>query len=292
VNELFTALREMRFDVLHVDNANPAVIAEHPDGSAQILRTLAECCTPGNVLALGMESADANVVTRNNLNSTPDQVMRAVRMINEAGAERGGNGMPRLLPGLNLISGLDGESSGTYVKNVEFLRTILAEGLMVRRINIRQVLPVRREFDTKVDHNRFKRYKQEIREDIDAPMLRRVVPVGTVLRNVYLEIIDGGLTFGRQIGTYPLLIGIPYRTDIGRFCDTIVTDHGFRSITGIEYPFPINKANMAAISSLPGIGKKRAAKIVLARPIRNKDELIAAVGDTAVGEHLLDLVAF
>jgi len=292
VNELFTSLREMRFDVLHVDNANPAVIAEHPFESAEILRTLTECCTPGNVLALGMESADDNVILRNNLNATPDQVIRAVRMINDVGKERGNNGMPKLLPGLNFISGLDGETPATYSKNIEFLNALFSEGLMVRRINIRQVLPVRREFDTKADHNKFKKYKQGIRESIDAPMLKRVVPAGTVLKSVYLELIDGGLTFGRQIGTYPLLIGIPYKTDIDRFCDIIVTDHGFRSVTGIEYPFPINTASMAAISSLPGIGKKRAAKIVLARPIKNNDELAEAVGDAEVADRLRDIVTF
>jgi len=292
VNGLFTELAEMRFDVLHVDNANPAVISEHPDLSSDILRTLTECCTPGNVLALGMESADPAVINANNLNSTPEQVMRAVRLINDIGGGRGDNGMPKLLPGLNLISGLDGETAYTYKANADLLSELLAEGLMIRRINIRQVLPVRREFDTKIDHNRFKRYKQQIRENIDAPMLRRIVPVGTVLRRVYLELADGGLTFGRQIGTYPLLVGIPYRTDVNRFCDIIVTDHGFRSITGIEYPFPINRASMSAISSLPGIGKKRAAKIMVARPIRDRDGLAAAVDDKVVVDRLSDMISF
>ena len=258
----------------------------------QILRTLTECCTPGNVLALGMESADMTVISSNNLNATPDQVMRAVRMINEIGAERGSNGMPKLLPGLNFISGLDGETSKTYSENIDFLKKLLSEGLMVRRINIRQVLPVRRNFDVKVDHNKFKKYKQQIRENIDAPMLKMIVPTGTILKNVYLEMIDGGITFGRQIGTYPLLIGVPYRTETDRFCDIIVTDHGFRSITGIEYPFPINKASMAAISSLPGIGKKRASRIMLARPIKNKDELVATIDDARIAERLMDLVTF
>jgi radical SAM superfamily enzyme with C-terminal helix-hairpin-helix motif len=151
---------------------------------------------------------------------------------------------------------------------------------------------VRREFTTKIDNNRFKKYKQEIRGNIDSPMLERIVPVGTVLKNVYLEIIDNGITFGRQIGTYPLLIGVPYRTDTDRFCDVIVTEHGFRSVTGIEHPFPINKANMNAISSLPGIGKKRAAKIILSRPIRDADALIKAVGDADVAERLMHIVSF
>ncbi|MDR2866958.1 MAG: radical SAM protein [Methanomassiliicoccaceae archaeon] len=292
VNELFRGLHEMRFDVLHVDNANPAVISEYPDESSAILRTLTECCTPGNVLALGMESTDLNVIDANNLNSVPDQVLRAVRMINLIGAQPGDNGMPKLLPGLNLIAGLDMETNGTYASNINFLRMLLSEGLMVRRINIRQVLPVRRTFNTKVDHSRFKRYKQEIRENIDGPMLKRIVPSGTVLKNVYMEIIDNGITFGRQIGTYPLLIGIPYRTDVNRFCDVVITDHGFRSITGIEFPFPINRASMTSIMTLPGVGKKRAAKIMLARPFRCADDLYEAVDDAAVAERLIGMVTF
>jgi radical SAM superfamily enzyme with C-terminal helix-hairpin-helix motif len=292
IKSLFNGLREMNFDVLHVDNANPAVIAEYPNEATEILKILVDTCTSGNVLALGMESADPIVIKANNLNATPEQVMTALRMINAAGSQRGENGMPKLLPGLNLKSGLDGETSATYEMNEKFLKEVINDGLMLRRINIRQVLPVRKEFETKVDHNKFKKYKQRIREDIDGPMLRRIVPAGTILKNVYLEIIDNGITFGRQIGTYPLLIGIPYRTETERFCDIIVTEHGFRSITGIEFPFPINKANMNAISSLPGIGKKRAARIVMARPIKNADELAKAVGDADVTERLKDIVTY
>ena len=82
VDELFEGLQSLGFNVLHVDNANAAVIASHPDEAEQVLTTLATRCTDGNVLALGMESADPRVVTENNLNSTADQVMDAVRMIN------------------------------------------------------------------------------------------------------------------------------------------------------------------------------------------------------------------
>jgi radical SAM superfamily enzyme with C-terminal helix-hairpin-helix motif len=292
VNKLFNELHEMRFNVLHVDNANPAVISEYQDESSSILRTLIDCCTSGNVLALGMESADPAVIKANNLNATPEQVMNAVRMINRIGSERGENGMPKLLPGLNIISGLDGETAGTNAMNIDFLKRVLSEDLMVRRINIRQVLPVRREFDTRIDHSIFKMFKQTVREEIDAPMLRSVAPVDTIMKNVFLEIDDNGITFGRQIGSYPLLIGIPYKTDVNRFCDIIVTDHGFRSITGIEYPFRVNKATMNAISSLPGIGKKRAAKIILARPFKNADEFVAAVGDTNVAERLTNIISF
>ena len=292
VETLFKGLHEIGFDVIHVDNANPAVISEYPDESERILNTLVRYCTPGNVLALGMESADIEVIRANNLNSTPKQVLDAIRMINRIGGSRGDNGMPNLLPGLNFIAGLDGETPTTYDKNKEFLKELVDKGLMVRRINIRQVLPIRKEFNVRVNPNSFKKYKQEIRETVDRVMLERIAPKGTVLKDVFMEINDGNVTFGRQIGSYPLLIGIPYRLECGKRYDVIVTDWGFRSITGLVYPFRINHETMAAISSLPGIGKKRAANIVRYRPYSSFEDMEKAIDDPAVIDGLKGLLSF
>jgi len=292
VRKLFGGLKALGFDMIHVDNANPAVISTYPKESEEILHILTECCTDGNVLALGMESADPFVITENNLNSTSEQIMDAVRLINKVGSERGPRGMPKLLPGINIICGLDGETSGTYTKDMEILERIRDEGLMIRRINIRQVLPVRREFSTKVDPRRFKKFKEEIRENIDRVMLERIVPYGTVLKDVFMELNDGNTTFGRQLGSYPLLIGVPYRLDTEQFQDVFVTDWGFRSITGITYPFDVNHMPMSALEALPGIGKKRATKLVLARPFDSIDGLKAAVDDPKVVDGLKDLLVF
>ncbi len=286
VRTLFYGLRDLGFDTIHVDNANPAVISTYPDESEEILKIITECCTPGNVLALGMESADINVIRENNLNSTPEMVLDAVRMINGIGGDRGKNGMPNLLPGLNLIAGLDGETATTYNQNKEFLSKLLDEGLMVRRINIRQVLPIRKEFNVKVNPNRFKKFKEEVRETIDHEMLKRIVPEGTVLKDVYMEIHDGNITFGRQLGSYPLLVGVPYRLELGKTYDIFITDWGMRSITGYEYGFDINNEPMTSVASLPGIGKKRAAKIVMERPFSEFDELSKVIDDAHVSKNL------
>ncbi len=292
VRTLFEGLSGMGFDVVHTDNANASVISEHPDESEEVLRILCENCTDGNVLALGMESADPRVVTENNLNSTPEQVMDAIRMMNRIGGSRGPNGLPLLLPGINIICGLDGETPSTYALDMAFLERVRDEGLMVRRINIRQVLPIRREFDTRVDPRRFRRFKEDVRESIDRTMLERVAPYGTVLRNVYMELQDGNTTFGRQIGSYPLLVGVPYKLDLGTFHDVFVTDWGYRSITGVTYPFDIDRMPMSALAALPGIGKKRASKIVMARPLGDFDRLLEVVEDRDVVERLRGLLVF
>ncbi len=289
---LFPGLAGMGFDTVHVDNADAAVISTWPDESREVLEAIALYCTDGNVLALGMESADPRVFAENNLNSTADQVLDAVRMVNDVGKERGPRGMPRLLPGINIICGLDGETKATYAMDLDFLRKVRDEGLMVRRINIRQVLPVRREFKTRVDPRTFKKFKEDVREEVDRVMLERVAPFGTVLRNVYMELVDGSTTFGRQIGSYPLLVGIPYKLETERFQDVFVTGWGFRSITGVTYPFNINSMPLDAMEALPGIGKKRAAKIVLERPFKDLEDLRRAIDDPTVIEGIREIVEF
>ena len=292
VRTLFEGLRDIGFDTLHVDNANAAVISTYPEESEEILNILTECCTDGNVLALGMESADPRVVIENNLNSTADEVLDAVRMINEIGGERGPRGMPKLLPGINIICGLDGETASTYKMDMELLERVRDEGLMVRRINIRQVLPIRKEFKTKVDQRRFKKFKEQVREDIDRVMLERIVPYGTVLKDVYLELNDGNVTFGRQIGSYPLLVGVPYKLDTEEFHDVFITEWGFRSITGITYPFDINHMPMSSLEGLPGVGKKRATKLVLERPFKDAEDLRRVIEDPKVIDMLSEIVVF
>ena len=292
VRELFEGLKDIGFEHISVDNANPAVIATYPEESKEIITILADCCSSGNVLALGMESADPAVGKANNLNSTADQVLEAIRIINSVGAERGPTGLPKILPGINIICGLEGETFETYGMNMEFLNKVRDEGLLVRRINIRQVIGSRKEFHVKMNEKRFKKFKEHVREDIDHEMLKRMVPVGTILKDVYMEIHDGNVTFGRQSGSYPLLVGVPYQVELNKSYDILVTDWGFRSITGITYPFDINTMPMSALSALPGIGKKRAATLALKRPFSGFEDLSRAIDDQNVIDGLEGFIVF
>ena len=274
VSRLLKAIREaVRPEVFHLDNANPAVIAAHPEEARQITKAIAENCTSGNVLAFGLESADPKVAKANNLNSTAEQTLEAIRIVNETGSRRGASGLPLVLPGINFVCGLEGETKETYRLNLEFLKNVLDEGLMLRRINIRQVIPSRREFPGVGSKRDFAGFKRKVREEIDAPMLKRIVPDGTVLRSVYSELREGGRTFGRQVGTYPLLVSLPYPVEIGRRIDVAVTRTGFRSISGVVYPTDANSATLSMLEAIPGIGKKRAMSIVRHRPFRDPTDL-------------------
>lgn len=274
VEKLLAAIRRVANpEVFHLDNANPAVIAEHPEESKDITKAIVEYCTSGNVLAFGLESADPKVMRANNLNATAEQTLKAVELVNEVGAARGSTGLPAVLPGINFVCGLEGETKATYDLNLDFLREALAKGLMLRRINIRQVIPSRSEFPGVASRGAFMEFKRKVREDIDAPMLERLVPDRTVLKGVHAEVREGGRTFGRQVGSYPLLISIPYPLAIGQKVDVAVTGRGFRSVTGVVHPMDANSATMSMLHAIPGIGKRRAAAIVRNRPFKDPEQL-------------------
>jgi len=283
IEQLYKGVRNVapELKVLHMDNANPATIAAYPEESEEIARIIVKYHTSGDVAAMGMESADPAVIKANYLKAMPEDVMDAIEIINRVGGIRGKNGMPELLPGLNFIQGLKGETKETFYLNFQFLKGLLDSGLTVRRINIRQVMafpgtPMWGEETKNNYHNQFLNFKDKVRKQIDFPMLDRVVPVGTVLKDVLCE-VDDGITFGRQLASYPLLIGIPSKLMLGRFIDVTVTGHGQRSITGIPYPLDINNAEPRLISQLPGVGKKRTTSIVKGRPYKDKHELFEKI---------------
>ena len=274
ISRLLKGIRTIaRPEVFHLDNANPAVIAEHPKESRDITKAIAEYCTSGNVLAFGLESADPKVKKANNLNATAEQTLEAIRLVNEIGAARGPTGLPQVLPGINFVCGLDGETRETYRLNLDFLREVVSRGLMLRRINIRQVIPSRGEFPGVRSKADFSKFKRAVREEIDGPLLEKLVPDRTILRSVYAEVREGGRTFGRQVGTYPLLVSISYAVDIGKRIDVAVTGRGFRSVNGVEHPTDANSATLSMLEAIPGIGKRRAMSIVRKRPFATEADL-------------------
>jgi radical SAM superfamily enzyme with C-terminal helix-hairpin-helix motif len=178
------------------------------------------------------------VVKSNLLNTAPAVAMKAIKMINKYGAERGKNGMPLFLPGINIIFGLLKESKGTHEANMKSLQEILDSGLLLRRINVRQVAVLPDTYLEKHGGNKYLRknkkyywkWRNEIRQKIDFPMLKKVLPLGTVLTDVFTEMYDGKTTFCRQMATYPLVIGVKGRLPLRKKIEVVVTGHMLRSV--------------------------------------------------------------
>ncbi|NJD77256.1 MAG: radical SAM protein [Candidatus Methanoperedens sp.] len=285
IEELYKGIRNAapQLEVLHMDNANPVTLARFPEESRLIAETIIKYHTSGDVAALGMESADPGVIKANDLKASPDDVFEAIRLLNGVGASRGASGLPELLPGINFVHGLKRETKETFELNFEFMKKVLNSNLMVRRVNIRQVMTFtgtpmfgHEELVTK-NKDLFLRYKEKIRNEIDLPMLRRVAPAGTVIKDVRTEIFDR-ITFGRQLATYPLLVGVPAQLELNRSYDIMVTGHGHRSITGIPVPIDINRAELKVVEQIPGVGRKLAGKIVIGRPYTDKEDVFKRSG--------------
>jgi radical SAM superfamily enzyme with C-terminal helix-hairpin-helix motif len=296
LRRLYAGIRDVAPDLgtLHLDNMNPVTIVDYPEKSREAIRIIADHNTAGDTAAFGLESADPVVQEENNLLVTAEECLEAVRVVNEVAGWRPGddpadapttgdgaaNRLPKLLPGINLVHGLAGEREQTFEHNKRFLRDVYDEGLMLRRINIRQVMAFAGTemsdtgADIARDHKKqFKRYKREVREEIDQPMLRRVVPPGTVLPDIHLEYHEGGKTFGRQLGTYPLLVAVPGERELGTTMDVAVVDHGYRSVTGVPHPLDPNTASMDELTVLPGVGRSTAGDIVVNRPYASLSEV-------------------
>ncbi|MDD1719880.1 MAG: radical SAM protein [Methanoregulaceae archaeon] len=285
IGELFAGIREAAGDLLtlHIDNVNPGTIAHHEEASREALRTIIRYHTPGDVAAFGMETADPVVVHENNLKAGPDDVLRAVRVVNEVGGIRR-EGIPELLPGLNFVIGLTGETSDTFTRNMAFLREVVREGLLLRRINIRQLMPFEGtpayERNTLGLHDtEFRKFKESVRKEIDLPMLRRIFPTGTRLLRVIIE-ETGALSFGRQMGSYPILVGVPLRLDPGTVLDVVVVDHGMRSLTALPVPIRINHLPQSVLKWIPGISRNEMVRLLAKRPFSSLEELRSRVGET------------
>ena len=275
---LFSGIRSAapELETLHIDNINPGTIARHEDAARDALAEIVAGHTAGDIAAFGVESADPAVISANNLKGMPDMIFRAVEIVNEVGGVRN-RGIPELLPGLNFISGLAGETEQTFAENRAFLQRIFDAGLLVRRVNIRQLMPfegTRAYTDNclgKFD-KQFHAFKEDVRANFDVPMLERVFPIGTVFEKVIVE-VSGQVSFGRQMGTYPVLIGIPQKLPVGTVLSAAAVSYGARSLTALPYPIPINRLAPAALKWLPGVSAKSASKLLSKMPFRDAEEL-------------------
>ncbi|MGH3622438.1 MAG: radical SAM protein [Sciscionella sp.] len=226
-----------RLDVLHIDNADPLAVAS-PAG-LRIAKLVTEYCTEGNCAPMGIESFDPVVVQRNALTCTPQILLRAVEHINTVGAERGPGGLPRLLPGLNLVYGLPGETHRTHLTNLSWLARIHEAGLMCHRTNVRQArafpgtpLAAMAEIDPpSIEY--FETCKADIDHTWDKPMKARVYPQGLHVSRLHAFFVTSRGTWFRRLGSYSIQI-VEQGVSAPRYesADLMVTGHAPRFLYG------------------------------------------------------------
>ncbi len=284
VCKLFNALKERKekgkLEVLNIDNANPGTIYYFPEESKKILTVIVDAITPGDTLALGFESFDENVIEKNNLKITSDEALKVIALINEIGGVME-KGVYKLLPGINLIHGLTGETQSTFKKNFEVLEKLKEMKFLIKRINIRKAIsfpgtPLADEKNQKIAHqltNRFEYFREKIRQEIDHPILIKLYPLGTILEKVYILEQMYHYSLGKEIASYSITVKIPHIFKKKSFVNVIIVGHRERSLLGLPVPININNISSSALSCIPGISKSIASDIILARPFRDGKKL-------------------
>lgn len=240
IRALLGGIRERcpELEVLHIDNADPLAVAA-PVG-LRIAKLVADYCTEGNCAPMGIESFDPAVIARNTLTCTPEILMRAVEHVNEAGAARGPGGLPLLLPGLNLIYGLPGETHGTHVANLRGLAEIFEAGLLCHRTNVRQArafpgtpLAALGELEPLPSAEHFPSWKADIDFTWDQPMKERVYPTGLRVPGLHSYFIGRNGTWWRRLGSYSIqIVERDTTVPLGTTGDLVVTGHAPRLIYG------------------------------------------------------------
>jgi len=242
IGQLLAGIREQcpELEVLHIDNADPLAVAS-PAG-AKIARLVARYCTEGNCAPMGIESFDPAVIEANALTCTPQILLRAVANVNEAGARAGPRGLPVLLPGLNLVYGLPGETHRTHYENLCWLVRVLDAGYLCHRINVRQAraypgteLSARQQATAPPSAEHFGTWKADVSYVFDQPMKQRVYPSGMTIGGLHSFFVTTRGTWHRRLGSYPIQV-VEAGAVRPLFEDTglVVTGHEPRYLYGIR----------------------------------------------------------
>jgi radical SAM superfamily enzyme with C-terminal helix-hairpin-helix motif len=228
-------------EVLHIDNADPLAVASK--SGARIARLVATYCTEGNCAPMGVESFDPIVIERNALTCTPEVALRAVSNINEVGRDTGPQGFPQLLPGLNIVYGLPGETHRTHQANLRWLDRILDDGYFCHRTNVRQArvfagTPLAAQGAEQTippSTENFGTWKEEISQKYDVEMKRRVYPVGHQLDGLHSFFVTNEGTWHRRLGSYPIqVVERATSRELYQSASLQVTDHAGRYIYGMR----------------------------------------------------------
>ena len=194
---------------LHIDNVSPHNV--NTIEGEKITEIVAKYTTAGNITPFGIESFDPVVREKCNLNGTIEDIHKSIEIINKYGKKRGDNGIPKLLPGINIIYGLDGQSNETLSHNLKNFEKILSSGNWVRRVFARKLTsPYGEQFDryTSEELEEFSNWSNEIEEKFTIPMLKKVFPIDLVITELRMEMYKDGNSILRQMATCPVRVVI------------------------------------------------------------------------------------
>lgn len=230
VSSIEKVLSEIRnkcpnLEMFHIDNVNPESVVTNE--GKEITKLIVKHCTSGNIAPFGVESFDPLVREKNNLNGTLEEIMEAIAILNEYGQEKGEDGMPKFLPGVNLIFNLNGQRENTLDYNLMYLDKIMAKGYQTQRLFFRKLTSPLGvsidEYAKNANDELFEKWRDQIYVNYAYPMLERVFPAGHIIRNLRVEVWQKGNSLLRQLATCPTRVVIENKLlSLNSYCDVEV----------------------------------------------------------------------
>lgn len=214
IERLFRGIWEKCPDIktLHIDNVGPQDV--NTMEGEKIASIVSKYCTDGNITPFGVESFDPLIRKKCNLNGSIEDIHKAIEIINKYGKERGKTGMPKLLPGINIIYGLNGQTKNTLDINLKNFERIFKKGNWIRRVFVRKLTsPYGEQFDnyTDKDLEEFKDWQNKIEENFTIPMLKEIYPIDTKISELRMEMYNEEDSILRQMATCPIRVVIKDR---------------------------------------------------------------------------------
>lgn len=222
-------------EMLHIDNVNPVDVVKDID--FRTTNAIIKYCTSGNIAAFGIESFDKKVRKDCNLNGSIDDILNATQILNSFDTYRTTRGLPRFLPGYNFIYGLDGQSENTLQYNLEYLSEILKNNWLVRRTFVRKLTsPFGAALDQDLrSEKEYQYWCNQIEQSFSMPMLQKIYPIDTVIKNVRVEMVTKSGSILRAFGTCAERIIIPDRyLELDTITDVKISGYiNHRSLQGV-----------------------------------------------------------
>jgi radical SAM superfamily enzyme with C-terminal helix-hairpin-helix motif len=259
---------------IHVEGINPGVFAIDWQESKRILKTVLSQCTDGNFTNVKAFSFDDQVQLMNNISSTTEQTVEVVRNLAEAGSEIGPDGLPRLLPVIELVYGLAGETQETLDVNLEAMRDLASEGL-VRGVVARELVPVPGTTIAKRDdleeQEGLQNHLESLENEINRPLNGKLAPPGQLVRDVYTYRTVEDSTAAIKVGVNApgfLIYGSP---KLNALQDVRVTGANEGNLEALTQPLIPKTVSRDVLRLIPEMSEERIDDFMRVRPENELD---------------------
>ncbi len=279
---------------LHILNINPAAVANDKDEAEKITKTVVEHCSDGNFPNLRAITFDEEVQLVNNVACSTQDFNEVVDMMSSAGRVTGPNGLPTLLPAVELVYGLAGESQETIEINEERIRELASQKL-IRGAVARRLVPIPGTTIAKRDDleelEDLDQHLEVLRNDINAPLKSGLASPGQLLKDIYaMRSLDTAVQ-ATKVGINSPSLLVHGAAKVGQLQDVRVTEPNNGRLEALSHPLTPKTVSRDLLRMIPGMSEEDINAFMQMRP-ENEAEFQEIFEDPSIGRRAASYFEF